>query len=96
MGMCRDKDIPGVYHTFDGLTQIAIFTQADNPRAAPPGILAEQIGPSKQEVIMVEKVADAIDRAHSLARPEDLILITGSLYVIGEAMTYFGLDAEDI
>jgi folylpolyglutamate synthase/dihydropteroate synthase len=35
-------------------------------------------------------VADALDRARELATEDDLILVTGSLYVVGAARTALG------
>ena len=38
---------------------------------------------------IVAPLSKAIDRAKEMARPEDMILICGSLFTVGEAMTYF-------
>ena len=64
---------------------IVICTTAPSPRALP----AEQVAAVAQEVGLeaevVPDVADAVERARSLAGPEDRILVTGSLYVVGAA-----------
>jgi dihydrofolate synthase/folylpolyglutamate synthase len=31
----------------------------------------------------------ALDRARKMANPEDLIVVCGSLFTVGEALTYF-------
>jgi len=37
----------------------------------------------------VPVISKAIERAKEKAGPQDMILITGSLFTIGEALTYF-------
>jgi folylpolyglutamate synthase/dihydropteroate synthase len=37
------------------------------------------------EIIEAETVADALDVAFGAAGPDDLVLVTGSLYVVGAA-----------
>ena len=96
LGMCNDKDVGGVYRAFEPLTDIVVLAQADNPRALSAACIAERIAPSRAEVVLGDKVAEAIERAQTLAAVDDLVLITGSLYVVGEAMIYFGLNAERI
>ena len=36
-------------------------------------------------------MASALARAHDLAGSEDLVVITGSIYIVGEAMRQLGL-----
>jgi dihydrofolate synthase/folylpolyglutamate synthase len=37
----------------------------------------------------VPVISNAIARAKEIAGPRDMILITGSLFTVGEALTYF-------
>jgi dihydrofolate synthase/folylpolyglutamate synthase len=57
----------------------------DSPRAIP----APQVAAAAERLgIVAEAVSapvDALERARSLATPDDLILVTGSLYVVGPA-----------
>ena len=48
----------------------------------------EQVGGTSLES---QKEA-CLDRAKELAAPQDLILVCGSLFTVGEAMTYFDPD----
>jgi dihydrofolate synthase/folylpolyglutamate synthase len=66
-----------------------IFTQPQYFRAATPADLARRAAPFNLEIIQVPRVREAIQRAQSLARPEDRIVITGSLFTVGEAKEYF-------
>ena len=53
--------------------------------AAEVAAAAESIG---LEVSVADSVADAIDEARTIAAPEDLVLVTGSLYLVGAARLY--------
>ncbi len=60
---------------------------APSPRAIAAGEIkeaAERLGLRAEERA---SVAEALERALELAEPDDLILVTGSLYVVGEART---------
>lgn len=96
LGVCKDKDVEGVYRALEPVTDVVVLAQADNPRALTPDALAQQIGRTGAQVVVSGRVPQAVEQARSLADPEDMILITGSLYVVGEAMGHLGLDAETI
>jgi folylpolyglutamate synthase/dihydropteroate synthase len=42
----------------------------------------------------VSSVEQAVERALGLASPDDLVLVTGSLYVVGPARTMLRLEVE--
>jgi dihydrofolate synthase/folylpolyglutamate synthase len=44
--------------------------------------------PRSGKTVIVDRVPEAIQRALALARPEDLICVTGSLYTVGEAKAF--------
>ena len=66
-----------------------IFTAADSPRAERPAALAQRF---REVHGGTSRTARTCERALALARrtakPGDLILITGSLYLVGEARTF--------
>jgi dihydrofolate synthase/folylpolyglutamate synthase len=51
-------------------------------------MLAKEAKQYCSDVIEVEGVANAIDNAISSSNEQDLILITGSLYTVGEARSH--------
>ena len=80
-GMMADKDIAA------GLAELrrlrpagVVFTAAQSPRAARPQDLARAWGAGE----VVVPAAAAADRAVELAGPGGLVLVCGSLYVVGE------------
>ena len=62
------------------------LTKSHNKRACSPTKLKEMIG--KKEVVEKDKISDAIAYAKKVAKKQDLIFITGSLFTVGEAKDY--------
>ena len=84
-----DKDVDAILARLLPLAQMVIFTQPQYFRAATPRDLARRAQPYGLEILQTPRVAAAIQQAQSLAGPDDHIVITGSLYTVGEAKEYF-------
>jgi len=83
LGISQDKDTKGICNELDELVDEVIITKADNPRATEPNVLAQYF--NGRPVHITNSVAQAKTKAKDLAHKEDLILVTGSLFVVGEA-----------
>ena len=81
LGISSDKDIFGICKTFNPLADEIILTQAATPRATDPVELA---GYFKRKLHLTFSVKEAKLLAQNLASENDLILVTGSLFVVGE------------
>ncbi|MHB9074283.1 MAG: bifunctional folylpolyglutamate synthase/dihydrofolate synthase [Desulfobaccales bacterium] len=90
MGVMADKDVDTILARLLPLAQAVIFTQPQYFRAATTRDLARRAQPYGLEIMQVPQVAAAVRQAQSLAGPEDRIVVTGSLYTVGEAKEYFG------
>jgi dihydrofolate synthase/folylpolyglutamate synthase len=88
LGVMGDKDIPNILKPIVPLAGKVIYTKATYHRAADPRLLMEFGKEFGKAAEICPTVPGAIDRARSLAGKRDLILITGSLYVVGEAKSY--------
>jgi len=88
LGISKDKDIPGICSELTSLADELILTQAKNPRAARADFLEKVIKKQtpgfRKPVIKTATVAEAKTKALSLAKSQDLILVCGSLFVVGE------------
>ena len=84
MGMVRGHSIADVVDTLAPSADVLIATAAANPRAMPAESITEAAEGLVPEVEIVEPVPKAVERALQLASPSDLVLVTGSFYVIGE------------
>ncbi|HAH19474.1 MAG: hypothetical protein A2Y00_10130 [Omnitrophica WOR_2 bacterium GWF2_43_52] len=82
LGISSDKDIEGVCAMLEDIADKVILTKAWNPRAEEPESIKKYIGKPLEVTSDVKK---AIVLAKYLAGSKDLILITGSLFVVGEA-----------
>lgn len=87
IGFVKDKDIAGALAL---LPQDATyhFCAADTPRAMPAEALAEAAQASGLKGKFYPSVAEAAESARTQLSPADALLITGSFFVVGEAMPY--------
>jgi dihydrofolate synthase/folylpolyglutamate synthase len=86
LGVSGDKDVAAIAEQLGPVADHAILTQAANTRALPAKDLAEATGQYWRSHEVVPQVSEALGRAHELADEKDAICITGSFYVVGEAM----------
>lgn len=65
-----------------------ILTRADNPRAEPLRRLKETFGGLSPHSApeLCGRVEEAVRRAEALAAREDLVVVTGSFFVVGQAL----------
>jgi dihydrofolate synthase / folylpolyglutamate synthase len=81
LGISSDKDIQGICNTLDSFADEIILTRAATSRAVDSVKLA---GYFKRKLHLTQSVKEAKLLAESLAGRKDLILVTGSLFVVGE------------
>ncbi len=89
MGIMADKEVDTILARLLPLAQAVIFTRPQYFRSAATEDLARRARPYQLEVLQVPRVNEAIKRAQTLAGPDDRIVITGSLFTVGEAKEYF-------
>jgi dihydrofolate synthase/folylpolyglutamate synthase len=89
-GCCGDKDVAGMLERITSGADKVIFTNVNNVRTADPEELAaryvEQYGKMAQ---VAPNLAGALEIANRAVTKEDLICITGSFYLVGEAKKLF-------
>jgi dihydrofolate synthase/folylpolyglutamate synthase len=90
-GAMRDKAIGEIAEILFPLALRVIATRADNPRSATPDEIREAATRTATDIEDVADVAAALQRARSLAGPEGVVVITGSIYIVGEAMRMLGV-----
>jgi len=88
-GAMRDKAIDEVAGTLFPLAAELLLTAPDTPRALRPEALAEFAASGHMAAHIEQTVEAAINYARTHANDEDLIVITGSLFVVGEARRLF-------
>jgi dihydrofolate synthase/folylpolyglutamate synthase len=91
VGMNKGRDPLQMLQLLDaGLARGVIATAVDFPRAMPPEEIAEAARALGVDVEVVRDVPSAVQRAVGMAGEDDLVLVTGSLYVVGEARRAIG------
>ena len=90
-GAMRDKAIGEIAEILFPLAERVIATRADNPRSATPEEIREAAARTSTDIDEAGDVAAALDRALSAAGPQGVVVITGSIYIVGEAMRALGM-----
>jgi len=82
LGISSDKDIKGICNEIYDLADTIVLTKSDNPRATEPETLVKYF--NGKEVHITDNVKEAKELALWVSKKEDLILVCGSLFVVGE------------
>jgi len=90
-GAMRDKAIAEMAEILFPLAERVIATRPDNPRAASPEEIVQSAARTGAGIEVVENVKEAVSRAKdwagTLAGAEAVIVVTGSIYLVGEVMS---------
>jgi dihydrofolate synthase / folylpolyglutamate synthase len=90
-GAMRDKAISEMTEILFPLAERVIATRAENPRSASPEEIQQAGKRTGAEIETVAEIGAALERARTSARPESVIVVTGSIYLVGEAMRVLGV-----
>jgi dihydrofolate synthase/folylpolyglutamate synthase len=93
-GASVDKDIAGMFKALLPITDHLVLSQAVHPRAHKTDDLAEAaraVDP-EADIVCIASVREALDHALRLAASDDLICVTGSLFVVGEVRDICNLE----
>ena len=83
-GASADKDIRGMLEVLAPAARAIIVTRCNHPRAADPielSKLVESVAPTAP-LYITANTRQALDQASVLAKAEDLILVTGSIFTV--------------
>jgi len=89
-GCNSDKDVRGMLQKLQFGADKVIFTRSNSPKAVSPDDLAEMYTEICGKMFQTApSLGQALQLAGSAVSKEDLICITGSFYLIGQAKTRF-------
>jgi dihydrofolate synthase/folylpolyglutamate synthase len=91
-GAMRDKAIAEIASILFPLAERVIASRPDNPRAASAHEIAELGAPTQTEILEEENVSAALDQARLLAGSGGVVVITGSIYLVGKALEILQAD----
>jgi len=84
LGILADKDFHQMVDILAPLASLVIATQSTSPRSAPAEEIARQVQEKGIPVHVVRPVTAAVQQGLKLAATEDIVLVTGSFYTLGE------------
>jgi dihydrofolate synthase/folylpolyglutamate synthase len=92
-GAMRDKAISEMTEILFPLAERVIATRPENPRSASPEEIQQAGSRTGAEIEAVAEIGAALERARAGAGPESVMVVTGSIYLVGEAMRFRGIGA---
>lgn len=90
-GAMRDKAISEMTEILFPVAQRVIATRPGNPRSASPEEIQQAAGRTGADIELVAEVDEALARARELAGKDCVVVVTGSIYLVGEAMHSLGV-----
>ena len=92
-GVMRDKAIRDVSEILFPLAEKVVATRADNPRAATTEEIRAAVSRVAVDLVESPDVVSALQTAAASAGASGLVVVTGSIYIVGEAMRALKLTA---
>jgi dihydrofolate synthase / folylpolyglutamate synthase len=89
-GAMRDKELTKMAAILFPAARRLILTEPSSPRAAPLEMLADALPPdyaSQTKVTLIKSLREALNCAREQTPDDELICVTGSLYLVGEAQS---------
>jgi dihydrofolate synthase/folylpolyglutamate synthase len=85
-GVMRDKAVAEIAEILFPVAERVILTRAENPRAASAGEIREAARRVATDMFEADNVTAALELAAGLVGTDGLVVVTGSIYIVGEAM----------
>jgi dihydrofolate synthase/folylpolyglutamate synthase len=89
-GAMRDKAISEMAEILFPLADRVIATRPENPRAASAEEIRQAGVRTGAEIETIDDVQSAVERALKISDAETILVITGSIYLVGEVMSAIG------
>jgi dihydrofolate synthase / folylpolyglutamate synthase len=90
-GVLRDKAIGEIAEILFPIAECVIVTHANNPRSASVEEIRRAASRTVSDIREAPNVAAALTKADKIAGRGGLVVVTGSIYIVGEAMQQLGL-----
>jgi len=91
LGVLADKNLRDIAEQLCPLASQVVLCSPDSPRALPVGVMQKRLADIFPQAVAAGSLAEGIEKALELAGREGAVLVTGSVYLVGEALRYFGL-----
>jgi dihydrofolate synthase/folylpolyglutamate synthase len=84
LGILADKDYEQMIEILAPMASAVIATQSPSSRSAPAEIIAAKVSSLGISVQTIRPVTVAVQKALAIAAPNDIVVLTGSFYTLGE------------
>jgi dihydrofolate synthase/folylpolyglutamate synthase len=84
-GIMKDKPLTEITELISDYADYIIATQPKSDRSISPEEIRKAFKNSTKPIDLVDKTPLALGRAYQVANPEDVIVVTGSLFTVAEA-----------
>ncbi|MFV9503921.1 MAG: bifunctional folylpolyglutamate synthase/dihydrofolate synthase [Oscillochloridaceae bacterium umkhey_bin13] len=96
LGTSRDKPLGAITAALVPHAAGVVITRSGHPRAMDVDRMVAEVGAHlRGPLVVTHDVRTALDAARRLAHPQDLIVITGSLFMVADARETLGLAVSD-
>ncbi len=85
IAVSANKDLDGIADALAPIADVVYATKNESVRSAEAETVAEAFATRDVDVQVQSSVASAIEAARTAAEPDDVILVTGSLFTVGDA-----------
>ncbi len=85
LGIMKDKPLAEIATIISNHADHMVLTQPKNERSAPPEQVRNELKGFDSPIDIMHDVPSALARAYQVAGPENLIVVTGSLFTVAEA-----------
>jgi dihydrofolate synthase/folylpolyglutamate synthase len=92
LGVLGDKDVEAMLAALADVVSHVVVPPVPSPRSAEPERVAAAAAAMGLSAEVAEDIAGALELASGLAKAEDAVVVTGSLYTVGAARTVLGLE----
>ena len=90
-GVMGDKAVTEIAQILFPLAQHVVATRANNPRSATPQEVRDAGSRTGADILLEPSVPAALERAAKLAGPGGLVVVTGSIYLVGETLNQLNI-----
>jgi dihydrofolate synthase/folylpolyglutamate synthase len=87
-GAMQDKAIAEMAQILFPLSERVLATHANSPRAASPEQIRDAAASTGAEIECLSTVRAALERAREVTAHMGVVVVTGSIYVVGEALEF--------
>jgi dihydrofolate synthase/folylpolyglutamate synthase len=88
-GAMRDKAVDEIAGLLFPRAESVILTEPHQPRAVSASVLAEMTSHFAKSAKVITDPSEALETALRMAKPEDAVFATGSLFLVGELRAYW-------